>query len=55
MGRGLGCIDMHLLASAILTRVPIWPLYKKLVSIFLDRSFPFFVYLAHQNTQNYLK
>lgn len=30
MGRGLGYIDIHLLASALLTEVPIWTLDKKL-------------------------
>ncbi|MBI5747320.1 MAG: type II toxin-antitoxin system VapC family toxin [Nitrospirae bacterium] len=30
MGKGLGYIDMHLLASAILTGVPIWTFDKKL-------------------------
>jgi predicted nucleic acid-binding protein len=30
MGQGLGYIDMHLLASAILTRVPLWTLDKRL-------------------------
>ncbi len=30
MGRGLGYIDMHLLASAILTEVPLWTLDRKL-------------------------
>ena len=30
MGRGLGYIDMHLLASARLTKVPLWTLDKKL-------------------------
>ncbi len=30
MGKGLGYVDMHLLASAILSRVPIWTLDKKL-------------------------
>ncbi|MBM4135617.1 MAG: type II toxin-antitoxin system VapC family toxin [Nitrospira sp.] len=30
MGKGLGYIDMHLIASAILTRVPLWTLDKKL-------------------------
>ena len=30
MGKGLGYIDMHLLASAILTKVAIWTLDKKL-------------------------
>jgi hypothetical protein len=30
MGKGIGYIDMHLIASAILTKVPIWTLDKKL-------------------------
>ncbi len=30
IGKGLGYIDMHLLASAILTHVPLWTLDKKL-------------------------
>ena len=30
MGRGLGYIDMHLLASALLTKVPLWTLDQKL-------------------------
>ena len=30
MGRGLGYIDVHLIASAVLTGVPIWTLDKKL-------------------------
>jgi len=30
MGKGLGYIDMHLLASAVLTKVPLWTLDKKL-------------------------
>jgi len=30
MGKGLGYIDMHLLASAILTNVPLWTLDKRL-------------------------
>jgi hypothetical protein len=30
MGKGLGYIDMHLLASALLTEAPIWTLDKKL-------------------------
>jgi predicted nucleic acid-binding protein len=30
MGQGLGYIDMHLLASAILTHVPLWTLDKRL-------------------------
>ena len=30
MGKGLGYIDMHLLASARLTGVPLWTLDKRL-------------------------
>ena len=30
MGKGIGYIDVHLIASAILTKVPIWTLDKKL-------------------------
>jgi predicted nucleic acid-binding protein len=30
MGKGLGYIDMHLIASAVMTRVPIWTLDKEL-------------------------
>lgn len=33
MGKGLGYIDMHLLASALLTEVPIWTLDKRLDEI----------------------
>jgi predicted nucleic acid-binding protein len=33
MGKGLGYIDMHLLASAMLTKVPLWTLDKKLNEI----------------------
>ena len=33
MGKGLGYIDVHLLASAILTKVPLWTLDKKLNEI----------------------
>ncbi len=33
MGKGLGYIDMHLLASAMLTKVPLWTLDKKLDEI----------------------
>jgi len=33
MGKGLGYIDMHLLASAVLTKVPVWTLDKKLSRI----------------------
>jgi predicted nucleic acid-binding protein len=30
MGKGLGYIDAHLLASAMLTNIPLWTLDKKL-------------------------
>jgi predicted nucleic acid-binding protein len=30
MGKGLGYIDMHLLASAMLTNIPLWTLDKRL-------------------------
>ncbi len=30
MGKGLGYIDMHLLASALLTKLPLWTLDKRL-------------------------
>jgi predicted nucleic acid-binding protein len=30
MGKGLGYMDMHLLASALLTKVPLWTLDQKL-------------------------
>jgi predicted nucleic acid-binding protein len=30
MGKGLGYVDMHLLAAALLTRVPLWTLDQKL-------------------------
>jgi predicted nucleic acid-binding protein len=33
MGKGLGYIDMHLLVSAILTKVPLWTLDKKLKEV----------------------
>jgi len=33
MGKGLGYIDMHLLASAMLTKVRLWTLDKKLNEI----------------------
>jgi hypothetical protein len=33
MGKGLGYIDMHLLGSAMLTKVPLWTLDKKLKGI----------------------
>jgi hypothetical protein len=33
VGKGFGYIDMHLLASAILSRVPVWTLDKKLKQV----------------------
>ena len=30
MGKGLGYIDVHLLASALITEIPLWTLDKKL-------------------------
>ena len=33
MGRGLGWIDVHLLASAKLARLPFWTLDKRLAAI----------------------
>lgn len=33
MGKGLGYIDMHLLASALLTKVPLWTLDRKLNAV----------------------
>jgi len=35
MEKGLGYIDIHLLASAILSRVPLWTLDKKLKQVSL--------------------
>jgi predicted nucleic acid-binding protein len=33
MGKGMGYVDAHLIASAVLTGVPIWTLDKKLAQI----------------------
>jgi len=33
MGKGLGYVDMHLIASAVLSKVPIWTLDKKLKDV----------------------
>lgn len=33
MGKGLGYVDMHLIASAILSKVPIWTLDKSLKDV----------------------
>jgi len=42
MGKGLGYIDIHLLASAVLTGIPLWTLDKKLkaISIRLQIVYP---------------
>ena len=41
MGKGLGYIDMHLLASAALTNIPLWTLDKKLkeISLILRKAY----------------
>lgn len=36
MGKGLGYIDMHLLASALLTKITLWTLDKKLHEIAVE-------------------
>ena len=36
MGRGLGYVDLHLLASARLSRVPLWSLDKRLQEAAVD-------------------
>ncbi|HCC69219.1 MAG TPA: VapC toxin family PIN domain ribonuclease, partial [Nitrospiraceae bacterium] len=41
MGKGLGYIDMHLLASALLTEVSIWTLDKKLYEIATELGIAF--------------
>jgi predicted nucleic acid-binding protein len=33
MGKGLGYVDVHLLASAVLSRLPLWTLDKKLKQV----------------------
>lgn len=33
MGKGIGYVDAHLIASAVLTGIPIWTLDKKLVQV----------------------
>jgi len=40
MGKGLGYIDVHLLASAILTGIPLWTLDKRLHTISLTLRRP---------------
>jgi hypothetical protein len=42
MGKGVGYIDIHLLASAVLTGIPFWTLDKKLkdISIQLQIVYP---------------
>lgn len=41
MGLGLGYIDMHLLASTLLTQVPIWTFDKKLNEVALKLRLAF--------------
>lgn len=41
MGLGLGYIDIHLLASTLLTKVPIWTLDKKLNEVALKLGLAF--------------
>ncbi|MGH8291823.1 MAG: type II toxin-antitoxin system VapC family toxin, partial [Steroidobacteraceae bacterium] len=36
MGRGLGWIDMHLLASAKLAKLPFWTMDKRLAAVATD-------------------
>ena len=33
MGKGMGYVDVHLIASAVLTGIPVWTLDKKLAQI----------------------
>ena len=33
MGRGIGCIDTHLLAAVVIRNVPIWTNDKRLLAI----------------------
>lgn len=42
MGRGLGLIDVHLLASSLLTRAPLWTADKRLraASVELNVAYP---------------
>lgn len=39
MGRGLGWIDLHLLASAMLARVPFWTVDKRLATVAQELGF----------------
>jgi hypothetical protein len=41
MGRGLGYIDVHLLASAVLTSAPIWTFDKKLDKVSVELGIGF--------------
>jgi predicted nucleic acid-binding protein len=36
MGKGLGFIDLHLLASALMTRIPLWTADKRLRELFMQ-------------------
>ncbi|MCL4455851.1 MAG: VapC toxin family PIN domain ribonuclease [Nitrospirae bacterium] len=41
MGKGLGYVDMHLLASSVLSNIPLWTLDKKLndISLLLKKAY----------------
>jgi predicted nucleic acid-binding protein len=41
MGKGLGWIDMHLLASAMVARIPFWTVDKRLSAIAKDLGLQF--------------
>ncbi len=41
MGKGLGYIDMHLLASSLLAEVPVWTLDKKLNEVSVELGIGF--------------
>lgn len=36
MGRGLGLIDVHLLASAVLAKIPFWTSDKRLATVAVE-------------------
>ncbi|MFI5174934.1 MAG: type II toxin-antitoxin system VapC family toxin [Terriglobia bacterium] len=37
-GRGIGFVDVHLLGSALLSRLPLWTLYRRLHSIAKEKG-----------------
>jgi len=41
MAKGLGCIDMHLLASALLSGLQLWTLDKRLQQVALKLGLAF--------------